>query len=237
MAAERCIAESLRMDRNRIKRQPRISALGYTLLSLLARRSRTGYELSRFTAPPRSLALWSANHSNIYKELAKLTRHGYIRFKTIRQARPQDKKVYSITADGLKRLRDWAIEPPDAEIIRRELNIKAHAAWLVDPLKSAQLFRNTAKETRELIDGLSAHWGRLRRQNGLAGAPRPPHPLFGTHAIIQLEIAYRHVLSEWCDGVAQSLARSARKPKSPAARSTASRHKLNGYRAGAVLEE
>lgn len=207
-----------------MKRQPRITSLGYTLLSLLARRSRTGYELSRFTAPPRSLALWSANHSNIYKELAKLTKHDYIRFKTIKQARPQDKKIYSITADGLKRLRDWAIEPPRPEIIRRELNIKAHAAWLVEPLDSAGLFNKQAKESRELIDSLSAHWNRLQHQNGLATPPGPPHPLFGTHAIIQLEIAYRQVLIEWCNWVGQSLIRTAQRTKSRATRSAARRN-------------
>ncbi|HET7848991.1 MAG TPA: PadR family transcriptional regulator [Pseudolabrys sp.] len=200
-----------------MKRQPHITCLGYTLLSLLARRSRTGYELSRFTAPPRSVALWSANHSNIYKELARLTKHDYVRFKTVKQARPQDKKIYRITASGLKRLREWAIEPPRQDIIRREINIKAHAAWLVDPIESAKLFRKQAKENRELIDSLSSHWERLQNQNDLSGPPRPSHPLFGTHAIIQLEISYRKELIKWCNWVEQSLTRADCKTRSRAA--------------------
>ncbi|HEU4660759.1 MAG TPA: PadR family transcriptional regulator [Pseudolabrys sp.] len=205
-----------------MKRQPHITGLGFTLLSLLARRNRTGYELSRFTAPPRSVVLWSANHSNIYKELARLSKHGYVRFRTVKQARPQDKKVYRITASGLKRLREWAIELPRQHIIRREINIKAHAAWLVDPFESAKLFRKQVEENRELINSLSAHWKRLQNQNGLSGSPRPPHPLFGTHAVIRLEIAYRKELIRWCNWVEQSLTRSGRKKTSGVSRSRGS---------------
>ncbi|MGC1466783.1 MAG: PadR family transcriptional regulator [Pseudolabrys sp.] len=210
-----------------MKRQPRITSLGYTLLSLLARRSRTGYELSRFTAPPRSVALWSANHSNIYKELARLTEHDYVRFRTVKQARPQDKKIYSITAQGLERLRRWAIEQPRPEVIRRELNIKAHAAWLVDPAESAKLFRRQSSESREQIDKLSAHWIWLQRENGLTALPKPPHPLFGTRAAIQLEIAYRKVLIEWCNWVEQSLNRATQAGAPPTSRSATGRSRIN----------
>ena len=56
--------------------ESRISSLGYALLSLLSRRNRSGYELSHSTSPPLDSLLWSAGHSQIYPELAKLADAG-----------------------------------------------------------------------------------------------------------------------------------------------------------------
>jgi hypothetical protein len=42
-----------------------MSSLGYALLSLLARRERSGYELSNFSSPPQSLTHGSASQSQI----------------------------------------------------------------------------------------------------------------------------------------------------------------------------
>ena len=98
--------------------EPRISSLGYALLSLLARRDRSGYELSRSTSAPRDSLLWSAGHSQIYPELGKLANAGYVSFAAVAQARRPDKKVYRLSEAGARALKAWVRLPPSTRAFR-----------------------------------------------------------------------------------------------------------------------
>ena len=53
------------------------STLGFALLGLLARQPRTGYELSQALRRPIGY-FWTAGHSQVYPELARLDAAGYI---------------------------------------------------------------------------------------------------------------------------------------------------------------
>ena len=177
----------------------KVSSLGYALMCLLARRDRSGYELSRFTRPPRNFLLWSAGHSQIYPELARLTKRGLVEYSAVARANRRDKKIYSLTEAGRARLIEWVLERPRPTPFRQELALKVHASWLGDPAQTALLIREQSAMAQSEIDMISAHARHLEKRYGQAFPPPADHNLFGTYANIKLAIATRRQLIEWCD--------------------------------------
>ena len=80
-----------------------MTTLGYAILGLLSREDLSGYDLTRRMAG-RVGYFWSARHSQIYPELAKLEDGGYVTHSVVEQRERPDKKVYEITAEGLDAL-------------------------------------------------------------------------------------------------------------------------------------
>jgi DNA-binding PadR family transcriptional regulator len=183
------------------KKTPEVSVLGYSLLSLLARKDRTGYELSRFTAGARSMIFSSSGHSNIYKELAKLKARGYVSYRIVKEARPFDKKVYSLTKLGRDTLRTWVASPPSMFSSRRELNIRTHALWLLTPNEAIEFLDRQIEIVRTEIEELNAHSRYLQEENDISFPPPPQHPLFGTYSNIVLETDSRKLMIDWCKSI------------------------------------
>lgn len=196
---------------SRVKKSTDVSVLGYSLLSLLARKDRTGYELSRFTSGARSMIFSSSGHSNIYKELAKLKARKYVRFRIVKEARPFDKKVYSLTKLGRNTLRTWVASPPDMFSSRRELNIRAHALWLLTPNEAMEFLDKQIAIVETEISELDTHSRYLQEENNITFPPPPQHPLFGTYSNIVLEADSRKLMIDWCKSIKTQWKRGARK--------------------------
>lgn len=205
-----------RTARTKAKKAPEVSVLGYSLLSLLARKDRTGYELSRFTSGARSMIFSSSGHSNIYKELAKLKARGYVTFRIIKEARPFDKKVYSLTKLGRETLRTWVASPPSMYSSRRELNIRAHALWLLTPNEAVGFLDKQIAIVHAEIEELDAHSKYLQEENDITFPPPARHPLFGTYSNIVLETDSRRLMIDWCKSIKAQWKRGARVRKARA---------------------
>ena len=80
-----------------------MSTLGFALLSLLTRGPATGYELSQRMKAPIG-HFWTANHSQIYPELARLSQLGYVTSTEGTGPGPRAKKTYSLTEKGREAL-------------------------------------------------------------------------------------------------------------------------------------
>ena len=167
-------------------------------MCLLARRDRSGYELALFTSPPRNFLLWSAKHSQIYPELAKLTATGLIDFSRVQQESRPDKKVYHLTNAGRQVLEKWVLVAPRPVSFRQELALKSHASWLADPRAAAALFEEQAAIAQDQIDLIEQHKSRLEDRYGEKFPPPPSNPLFGTYANIRFAIDSRRQLIDWC---------------------------------------
>ena len=51
------------------------------------------------------------NIGQVYTTLERLHRDGLVEFEEVNQAERPDKKVYSLTADGREKLKDWFAKP------------------------------------------------------------------------------------------------------------------------------
>jgi len=196
-----------------------MTTLGYAILGLLSREALSGYDLTG-RMKGRVGYFWSARHSQIYPELARLEDGGFVTHSVVEQRERPDKKVYEITAAGLAALKEWVVRPPEPKPSRDELVLKAYSVWLADPNEAARLFRGEESRHEEQL----AHYEELEAwMQGEWGEElfRPDSPRFATYASLRRGIIYERGAAEWCRWVAESIEgeRPAKKGKRKEARS------------------
>jgi len=127
-------------------------SLSHVLLGLLADQPRTGYELERVMRIELD-SIWRAEYSQIYPELARLRRSGFVFLRVLGPRRGPRRNVFRITAAGRRELRRWVagrLEPPAAE---KDPNL-ARLAFLdaLDPVERMEIL---LAEERRLSDEIT----------------------------------------------------------------------------------
>ena len=180
-----------------------VSTLGYAILGLLARKPRTGYEISRAMAAPIGY-MWTANHSQIYPELATLESNGLVRHRVVDGPGPRDTKRYSLTAQGRTALRRWVDSPLPEQPARSELMLRVRCLWLIAPDR-ARTFIGEVRERH--LDRLAAYRAEETafEEEGPA-VDDPGSPVFAAHATLAWGISYEQHLVSWCDWLLERLA-------------------------------
>lgn len=107
-------------------------SLPHALLTSISEKPSTGYDLARRF--DKSIAyFWHATHQQIYRELAKMEKAGWINAKELDIGRA-GKRQYQILPPGLAELRRWAAEPTAIMPLRDELMLKLRADAAIGPL-------------------------------------------------------------------------------------------------------
>jgi len=183
------------------------SSLGYALLTVLRRRSASGYDLAAAMRRPVAY-FWEASHSQIHSELRRLLDEGLIDYRSADGPGPHDKKVYFLTEQGRGPLRDWLTEPARPQPARDELVLKAFGSWDADPADAQRLFEQQALVHEEHLVQYEHQQTQIEsRHNG--AAPPPDHHDFGNYAALMCGLSYeRHRLS-WCRWMSTQLSRTA----------------------------
>jgi DNA-binding PadR family transcriptional regulator len=180
-----------------------MTTLGYAILGLLSREALSGYDLMQWMKG-RVGNFWSARHSQIYPELAKLEEGGYVTHDVVEQQERPDKKVYEITAAGLEALKEWVSLPPARRPIRDELVLKAYSVWVADPESAARLFREEEARHEEQLARYEEIQGWMQRDWG-EDLDRPESPRFAGYAALRRGIIYERGYAEWCRWMADSI--------------------------------
>ncbi|SDW65800.1 PadR family transcriptional regulator [Paenibacillus sp. CF384] len=129
-----------------------MNTLSYGLLGMLARKSCTGYELTKMLK-----LFWQAKHSQIYPLLAMLEQEKLVTCELIGQTGKPDKKLYTITEDGAAVLRCWIDDAPAGESIERdEFLLKVYAIGLVEPAIASRLFQERTAALMERLQRVEA---------------------------------------------------------------------------------
>lgn len=87
-----------------------VSALGHALLCALHRGPLTGYDLVRRMRRPIGY-YWTAQQSQIYPELTRLTAAGLIEHEADAGPGPRQRKTHRLTAAGRDELATWLVRP------------------------------------------------------------------------------------------------------------------------------
>jgi PadR family transcriptional regulator, regulatory protein AphA len=113
-------------------------SLPHLLLGLLYRKPDSGYDLNkRFE---RTVAhFWTTDQSQIYRTLYKLLDKGWVEVEVIQQEDNPDKKIYSVTDDGMNTLIKWLQKPLKDEVVIRDAS-------------TGQVYFGDALEPQVLID-------------------------------------------------------------------------------------
>ena len=164
-------------------------SLAHALLGLLAEEPMSGYDLTkRFDSSLRYT--WSASHSQIYPELARLRERGFIRQ---RAAGPRGRKTYEITPTGREEVRRWLTSPVPERTIREEAFLRVFFLWLLSP-----------DDARAYLERKAAfHRSNLAEYEDIKAGGDPQTPA-GRSARIALESGIRHelALAEWAEWAA-----------------------------------
>ena len=83
----------------------------YAILGLVSFQETSGYDLKRFADMSIHYFFWSPARSQVYAELRRLTALGYVTEREVEQERRPDKRLYRITPEGDKALRQWLEGP------------------------------------------------------------------------------------------------------------------------------
>ncbi len=98
-------------------------ALAHTILALLAKKPGSGYDISKHFDEELS-CYWKATQQQVYRELSKIEKKGWVSFETLPQVGKPDKKLYHITDSGWQVLTQWYAEPTEPTPIREDLLVK-----------------------------------------------------------------------------------------------------------------
>lgn len=105
----------------------KMSTLSYGLMGLLTTESYTGYELML-----KMGLFWHVNHSSIYPILSELEKECLVNYKLIKQTEKPDKKVYSITDNGIKLVKEWLKCDVKEPKPKDEMHLKFYCINLLD---------------------------------------------------------------------------------------------------------
>ena len=105
-----------------MSRDGKLTTTSYAILSLLAVRSWSTYELTR--QMDRSLGrIWPRAQSKLYEEPKKLAAQGYAT-ATEQRVGERPRTLYSITPKGRRALASWLREPSDGPVLESEQLLK-----------------------------------------------------------------------------------------------------------------
>src|ERR1700761_1495166 len=123
-------------------------ALREVILTVLARGEMTGYEITKdFEAV--YVHFWRASHQQVYRELARLHKDGWVTVNVVAQKSRPDRKVYAITKRGLDELRRWIVAPTEAPRPQNDLLVKLLGSHVIDGRafhRELERLRTRAKE-------------------------------------------------------------------------------------------
>ncbi|MES1952765.1 transcriptional regulator [Salinisphaera sp. S4-8] len=135
-------------------------SLRYALLAAIDETPSTGYALTRRFN--EGLAhVWSANHQQVYRELARLEKEGLLSVTVESQAGKPDRKRYAITAAGIEALGAWVEQIAARPATRDPLLVKLFAGDLVSsPRLCAELdtHRQTWREQLATYRAIEARY-------------------------------------------------------------------------------
>jgi PadR family transcriptional regulator, regulatory protein AphA len=170
-------------------------ALRYALLGLIAEHPMSGYELSkRFVGPAH---VWSAKHSQIYPELARLLEAGLIRHA---ESGPRGRKTYEITQAGLASVREWLTETTPDRTARDESFLRVFFLWLIEPAQARAYLRGEL----EYHNALLAHYERTVPPGWKHLSPADRW----SWVCLQAGIRHERALAEWAEWALTQIPRS-----------------------------
>lgn len=180
-----------------------MTTLCYALLALLARGPLTGYDLAQRMRRSTDF-FWTARHSQIYPELARMEAARLVTHEVIRQIERPDKKQYTMTDAGYAALRAWLAQPVRPAPERDEMMLKTFCAWLIEPHEATGLFRAQEAEHLARLATYEAMLADLEQHPDVRNL-RVRSATFTSYATLRRGVQYERGYADWCRWMAETL--------------------------------
>ena len=125
-------------------------SLEYAILGFLNYKPLSGYDLKKiFDTSVRHF--WSADQSQIYRTLTRLTEHGWAEMEVVEQDERPDRKVYHITEAGQAELHQWLLVPTRPHVPRNAALIQVFFAGQLPDDEILAMFERAAEQVRAVL--------------------------------------------------------------------------------------
>ena len=181
-------------------------ALAHTILALLAQQPDSGYDISKRFDEGLS-CYWKATQQQVYRELSKMEKSGWVDFDKIPQEGKPDKKVYHITDAGWAEFTRWYAEPTSPAPIREDLLVKVMIGYKMPREK----LLGQLKERRQLHEAQLAEYREMEQK--FLGGGQPPIDLRFKYLTLKRGIGYETTWISWCDEVMAILEQEPEEPE------------------------
>jgi len=131
-------------------------SLQHAILGLLSYEPMSGYDMKSFLDNSINF-FWSAQLSQIYRDLGTLEKKGCVSFHIDAQEGRPDRKVYQITPEGEKAFHDWLQKFPTAlsSAVRDEFSVRIFFGSRIPKEELGFQLRRFIKEQQEQISSFA----------------------------------------------------------------------------------
>lgn len=125
-------------------------SLEYAILGFLNYKPLSGYDLKKiFDTSVQHF--WSADQSQIYRTLIRLTEQGWAEMEIVEQSERPDRKVYHITEAGREALHQWLLTPTPLHVPRNAALIQVFFAGQLSDDEIVAMFERAAEHMRAVL--------------------------------------------------------------------------------------
>lgn len=168
-------------------------ALSHAIMTALLDDELSGYDLMRKFETSLGF-FWAASHQQIYQELKKLARQGWLSATAVAQDGRPDKIVYALTDAGRRGLEEWVREQSRCKPAKDDLFVKLYNIGHCDP----------APVIDELHERRALHRQRLSlyekiRERHYQEPSQLPDTRKGIYLALLAGIRQERMFLEWCD--------------------------------------
>lgn len=168
------------------------------MTSLLEQAS-SGYDLARRF--DKSIGhFWQATHQQIYRELARMERAGWISSEAAPDGGRTRKRLYSVLPAGRAELVRWVGEPAPVTALRDDLLVRLRADAAIGPLGMADEIRRR----KALHESKLEAYRQIEAHDFPADKPRDRRARLH-HLILGAGILYEQTWLAWCDAALDEL--------------------------------
>lgn len=173
-------------------------ALAHTILTVLADASCCGYDISKSFEEGVG-CFWKASQQQIYRELGKMEKQGWVCYDVVPQEGKPDKKIYRLTEDGEQELLRWFVEPSEPTPIREDLLVKV----LGGPHVPIELLQKELFHRRQLHERILMRYREKEKLYQTQENPTPQQQF--RYLTLRRGIRYEQSWIDWCDEVMEFL--------------------------------
>ncbi|GIO66436.1 PadR family transcriptional regulator [Paenibacillus sp. JTLBN-2024] len=168
-----------------------MNTLSYGLLAFLAREPSSGYDVMLKIQP-----FWQAKHSQIYPLLAQMEEKEFLTSHWVKQSEKPDKKIYSITDSGIRKLKEWMYMPLPDPVTRDELSMKTFCMWLTDRDNAIDIVETRRVYFTRRLESFHKMMESIPEEKRVFG-----HREFYDYILIQKGIFNATAGKDWCEWV------------------------------------
>ena len=124
-------------------------SLDYAILGFLNYEPMTGYDLKKFF-DDSVRHFWHADQSQIYRSLNKLEEKSWAEMTVVEQVDRPDRKVYSITDEGKRKLKEWLVSIPKMNAPHSAPLIQVFFSGMFEDQQILELF----ERNKQMMEGM-----------------------------------------------------------------------------------